>query len=442
VRWDEVAWQYATYNHPTLAALQEGRVAEALTLFAGLHPPLYPLLHSLMSWIWPAPLLWLLFSVAASTGAVVLTLRGGRLAALLLACGAVQLAYAAEVNNYPLTALVVAAIWWARDRVACGRPWWELAIVGVVAVWTHGLAGWIAGIAALTLGPAVAFKVGATMALGVAPLTPSLVALITEPGTFRQPPIKPGLIGADLISRFGIQWVVLLPLAALGARKRPALAVGLVATEGFILALQFWGVAAPHQFPYHLAAGIPLAWLVAAGVANSSRWRVPATGVAIGVAVLQAGGSLWLDAGSLARIIQDPARGLDTALAEASPGDAIILLTPPRLPDDDKRASSPVLWRIRPWHRLPAAAPTPFDYADHRYGQPRLFEGITIYLHELPRETLNQAVQAHPKTWIVVYDHRGDPRFTRQLDERFGPGSSVGPDRLHRLSRDAPAPTH
>lgn len=434
-RWDEVAWQYATYNHPTLAALQDGRWTDALTGFAGLHPPLYPLLHSLLSWAWPAPVLWLLLSVAASTGAVALTLRGGRIAGLLLACGALQLAYAAEVNNYPLTVLVVAAVWWARDRVAQGRPWWELAVVGAVAVWTHGLAGWVAAVAALTLGPAVALRAGAVMAIAVAPLVPGLWELATEPGTYRQPPIRPGPIAADVWARFGAWWLVLLPIAALGARRRPALAVGLVATEAYVIALQLAGVAAPHQFPYHLAAGVPLAWLVAAGVEAAGVHRQRALFAVLAVAALQGGGSLWLDLQALVRIVDPAPRAIDTALAEAAPGDAIVLLTPPRTPDDDKRASSPVLWRLRPWRTMAPVTPYAFDYWDHRHGQPRDAGGVAIYLHEQARATLDEALAAHPRTWVVVYDHRDDPRYTHELDARWGPAMIVGPDRLHRLAR-------
>ncbi len=434
-RWDEVAWQYATYNYPTLAALQDGRWGEALTGFAGLHPPLYPLLHSLLSGVWHAPILWLLLSVAASTGAVALTLRGGRLAALLLACGALQLAYAAEVNNYPLTVLVVAATWWARDRVAQGRPWWELGVVGVVAVWTHGLAGWVAAVAALTLGPAVALRVGVAMALATVPLAPTVWELATEPGTYRQPPVKLAPITADIAARFGGWWLLLLPLAALGTRRRPALAFGLVATEGFVLALQFLGVAAPHQFPYHLAAGVPLAWLVAAGAEGGGRLRPVAVTVITGVALAQGGTSLWRDLQALRSLGDDTPRAIDVALEEASPGDAIVLLTPPRTPDDDKRASSAVLWRLPPWQPLPPVRPYDFDPADHRHGQPRSANGVAIYLHEQVRPTLDRVLAAHPQTWIVVYDHRDDPRYTRALDPRWGAAAVVGPDRLHRVTR-------
>ena len=434
-RWDEVAWQYATYNHPTLAALQDGRWSDALTGFAGPHPPLYPLLHSLLSWIWPAPILWLLLSVAASTGAVALTLRGGRLAALLLACGTLQLAYAAEVNNYPLTVLVVAAAWWARDRVAQGRPWWELGAVGAVAVWTHGLAGWVAAVAALTLGPGIALRVGATMALAVAPLAPSVWELATEPGTYRQPPVKLAPITADISARFGGWWLLLLPFAALGARQRPALAFGLLATEGFVVGLQLLGVAAPHQFPYHLAAGVPLAWLVGAGIERMGRHRPAAVAVVSWVLLAQGGTSLWRDLQALWTIAQDPPRAIDRALEEARPGEAIVLLTPPRTPDDDKRASSPVLWRLPPWKSLPQVQPYAFDPADHRHGQPRGADGVAIYLHEQVRPTLDKVLAAHPKTWIVVYDHRGDPRYTRELDQRWEEAEVLGPDRLHRLTR-------
>ncbi len=432
-RWDEVAWQYAAYNHPTLEALTEGRLGEALTLFAGLHPPLYPLIHSLLTWLWPAPVLWLVLSIAASTGAVAFTLRGGRLAALLVACGAVQLTYAAEVNNSSLMALAVAGIWWARDRVAQGHPWWELAAMGILGGWTHGLAGWAAVIAALTLGPGQALRIGAVIAVGISPLAPGILALATEPGNFQQPPFKLGLIASDVWARFGAWWLLLLPLAAMGARQRPALALGLVATEGLVVTLQWVGLAAPHQFPYHLAAGIPLAWLVGAGVQNLHRHRTRALTLALAVAGLQALGSLALDLRSLAGIVGDSPRAIDLALAEAAPGDAIVLLAPSRLPDDDKRGSSPVLWRIPPWQALPPVTPYAFDPADHRHGQPRDASGVAIYVHDEPRDTLESLVAAHARTWVVVYEHREDPRYTRELDERLGPGVTMGSDRLHRL---------
>ena len=431
-RWDEVAWQYAAYNQPTADALQDGRLAEALTTFAGLHPPVYPLIHSLLSLAWPAPVLWLLTSVAFSLGAVALTLRGGWLAALLLACGAVQLSYAAEVNNYPLTALVVAATWWARDRVAEGRPWWELALVGALAGWVHGLAAWVAATAALTLGARRAGRILAVMVIAAAPLWPAVWDLATEPGTFRQPPIEPALIASAAWERFGGGWLLLLPLGVAGARRRPALAVGLVATEGFVIALQIMGIAAPHQFPYHLAAGIPLAWLGAAGVEAAGRHRRSALALALAVAVLQAGTSLTRDVRAQAEILADGPRALDVALAEAEPGDAIVLLTPPRTPDDDKRGTSPVLWHIPPWTRLPPVRPYAFAYDDHRHGQPRDLQGVAIYLHEQPRSTFERLVEAHRRTFLCVYDHRDDPRYTDELEARWGAAAAVGPDLLFR----------
>ena len=101
----------------------------------------------------------------------------------------------------------------------------------------------------------------------------------------------------------------------------------------------------------------------------------------MGVAALQGLSSAWLDVRLLAGIVVDPDRAVDTALAEARPGDV---------------------------------------------------GGVAIYVHEAPRSTLDQVIAAHPRTWVVVYDHRDDPRFTRGLDAGLGPAVVIGPDRLHR----------
>ena len=57
VRWEETAWRYAGYPAETLALLRAGDVGGLAGTFTGLHPPLWPLLHSALE-VWaPVPLL-------------------------------------------------------------------------------------------------------------------------------------------------------------------------------------------------------------------------------------------------------------------------------------------------------------------------------------------------------------------------------------------------
>ena len=113
-RWDEWALHYATYNEATRDALLSGNIVEALTSWVGLHPPGYPLLHSVVSLVWPAPIVWLLISAGASVVTVWAMLRSHPqtvIPALVVATDPVQLHYAAEVNNYPLATMLLALAW-------------------------------------------------------------------------------------------------------------------------------------------------------------------------------------------------------------------------------------------------------------------------------------------------------------------------------------------
>lgn len=424
-RWDEVSWLYAAYNAPTVEALREGRLAEALTTFIGLHPPAFPLLHAAQELIWPAPALWLSSAAAASLGAVVL-LRRWPLAAALLATSPLQLAYAAEVNNYPWLALAVSAIWWARERVAAGAPWPLLAGVGAAAAWTHGLGGWAAGLAALSLRDRRGAWVLGVMALACTPLAPSALALAGEASTFKQPEAHLALTLSDAVQRFGGLGLAWLPAVALGARQAPALVFGALGTLAFILGLHALGVSAPHQLPYFLALSAPLALLAERGAQGWLRrglW---------GVALVQ---GLWVGAFNLARLQQalpgDPA--VREALARAEPGEALYLLSPAPLNDDDKRLVSPALWTLSPLQPMPMAQPYPFAYDDHRHGQPRQVGDVTVYVNDAVRGELSLARQAHPRLHLVVSQHGGDLRFTRELEARLGPAERFGESLLWTL---------
>ena len=415
VRWDEVAWQYASYTGPMARGLQSGD-ASVLLDFTGLHPPLYyGLLAAGEVWL-PIPLLWLLFSALCSLGVVAIFWKRPVVAALL-ATSPIQLAYAAELNNYPLTAVVIAGLWALRDRPRA------FAVLALLAPWTHGLAGFVAVVLAL-----LSRNRWAAGALVVAtlPLLPGVWTLMLESGTYTQPPLDIELSVRDFVGRFGLVGAALLPFAAIGAWRHRSVATGLGLTAVFVFALVLVGIAAPHQFPYWLAFSVPLALLVEASGFHR---------IALGIALIQ---GLWYaayDARRIELIAGDDARAIDAALDRAEPGDGVYLLAPHLRNDDDKGASSPVLWRLQPWKRMPAAQPYAFDFEDFRHGQPRLVDGLTVYVQDEVRDELSQAIAAHPSLWLVVYEHREDPRFTKELEARFGTSERFGSDRLWRLQR-------
>jgi hypothetical protein len=430
LRWDEWTWQYAAYDARTWEALEQGRIWDALTTFSGLHPPLYPLLHSLQELLFPAPGVLLLASALLSLAAVVCVCRLNPVAGLLLATAPLQVAYAAEANNYPLLCGVLGGVFLARDRAAKdGSAAW-LGALGALALWTHFLAGLVALLACWTLPRPKRWKAMAWIALAAVPLMLPALALVTEPGSFRQPPLRLGLMAAAFLERFGPLFLLLVPLAWRGARRAPHLAHIWGGTLLCIWGLQILGIAAPHQFPYYLALGVPGALLVVAGIETPLHQRL-VVGVALAQGAmlgLQNGGAWW-------SLSAAGPRAIDTALAEAQPGDGIYLLAPPRVEDDDKRATSTVLQRISPWQPLPAATPYAFDFLDHRHGQPRQLGDLTVYVNDHVRTELSLAQASHKTLFLLVYDHREDPRYTVDLTASLGRApESIGPDLLWRLT--------
>jgi hypothetical protein len=429
LRWDEWTWHYAAYDARTWEALEEGRIWEALTTFSGLHPPLYPLLHSLQELLFPAPGVLLLASALLSLLAVVCVCRLNPVAGLLLATAPLQVAYAAEANNYPLLCGVLGGVFLARERAAGNGSTAWLGALGAVALWTHFLAGFVALLACWTLPRPRRWKAMAWIGLAALPLALPALALVTEPGTFRQPPIRIGAMGAAFLDRFGPLALLLGPIAWRGARKEPHLALTWGGTLIFIWGLQILGIAAPHQFPYYLALGVPGALLVAAGIETTLHTRL-----VVGVALAQSAMLGLQNGGAWLSLTTEDPRAIDTAIAEAQPGDGIYLLAPPRVEDDDKRATSAVLQRISPWQPLPAATPYEFDFLDHRHGQPRQVGELTVYVNDHVRPELSRARAAHKTLFLVVYDHREDPRYTVDLTTSLGQAAErVGPDRLWRL---------
>ena len=80
------------------------------------------------------------------------------------------------------------------------------------------------------------------------------------------------------------------------------------------------------------------------------------------------------------------------------------------------------------------AQPYDFPYEDHRHGQPRSYQGRTLYLNDHPQETLDEALASHSKLWLVVYDHKNRPAYTSKLKERFNVTPTlIGRDLLFEL---------
>jgi len=439
LRWTEDSWSYLAYDAEMAQAFEQGRIFDGLTAFTGLHPPGWHLFHNLVEVTFGIPMVLLLSSVACSVAAVWVAGRMGLLVGLLVATSPIQVAYAAELNNYPAMALCIAWVWLARERTEEQGGGWSLAIATAVGAWIHILVGLIGLIAATTIGRDQFKKVSGILLLGMLPLVPSILELLSQPASFSQPPYKAELILPDFGERFGWLGLLLWIPAFLGARRRPQIAWGLGWSCALILGLQLSGLAAPHQFPYLLALTVPFALLVQAG-AQAPGLRMFVFGV-----ILLHGLSLmrihWVQLGDLDADL-DRTRAIDVALKEAREGDAIYLLRKRDRPDDDKRGISGQLWRISPWKRLERTRPYDFPYVDHRHGQPRTMDQRVIYVNDHARAPLIDAIRSHRRLFLIVSEHRGDPRYNANLVEMLQatPDLQVsaperhGQDHLYRLS--------
>lgn len=407
-RWDEVALAYAAYPAPTVEALARGDLPAALGTWMGLHPPLWPVLHALGELLLPVPLLALLASVLASSLAVLLVARvGGPLAGLVLATAPLQLAYAAEINNYPLAvALVAAALALSRG------PWWALSLVTVFGAWTHILAGAAAG--GLVLERAWVDRKQAPQlllatTLGLLPVGVGALRRMGQAGTFDQPALDPGGWLEAAFAAVGLPGLALGLVALMGLDRRLLAALlPLLLTLGLALVA---GAAAPHQQPYLLLLGPPLAVAAAQARRRLSSFARPllvlillACGVRGLVAVGEAGQGV-------AALVADQAqpRAIDAALAASVEGDLLWLVAPALQADDDKTAMAPVLWRLPPWAWMPMARRVPFEYRDFRYGQPRQWRGRTVHsstelyaapFDQVAAEALGRGVQIY----VVLYE--------------------------------------
>lgn len=449
LRWDEVALAYAAYTEPAAAALADGAPTAALGAWVGLHPPLHALLMGALELVWPAPVLWLGLSVACSLGAVALVgWRAGPLAALLLASSPLQVAYAAELNNYPLAVLAVAAL------LAAGPgPWWALLAAVGLACQAHVLAAAAAGGAVLhrlRTVPADRGWVAAWAVVLAAPTVLGALRLAGGSGTFVQPPFALGPWVAQAAAGIGAGGL-LLGAGALAGLRGPTLAVGLPLVGLMALSLLL-GAAAPHQLPYLLLPAPVLAVALGTALAGRPRWLRGAVAL---VCLLRLGPVLGDQLARAQAIRADLARprAVDRALAESAPGDVVWLVAPALQADDDKTDTSPVLWRLGLLDPMPMARDGGFDYLDWRFGQPRRWRGRVIHtsteLAEQPLDHVLRAAWAGGHTvFVVLYDHAPATDLAGRVERAVRPWSpqavrlprsaGLGDDWLYRLAPAAP----
>jgi hypothetical protein len=424
LRWDEIALAYAAYQQPWLDAAARGDLRGVLGTFTGLHPPLYSALFGLVDALWGAPAGWLALSVALSAGAVAIVGRTyGPAAAAVVAADPLQLAYAAEINNYPLLVFAAAACLWARERAARGLGAGWLMAAGVLAGWSHLLGGVFGGLCALSLlrrEPRAALAVLGAMAAGCAPVVVRALSLAGAEGTYGQAGLDWAALGQGLGDKVG-WWGAAWALALLAGRRRPGVAFVGAGVTGAILAMMALGVAAPHQQPYWLLVGPPAAALLAAWA--PAGWAASAAGLAF---------ALPGELERLERLRADRGRprGIDYALAQAAPGDALWLLAPALKPDDDKTDSSDVLWRFStlapapPW-RGPGGE-IAFEYTDYGFGQPRWLGGRVVHTStdlwpDRQDAALRWHLEAGREVWFVLYDHGPANDYDGKLDRSLRP---------------------
>ncbi len=447
-RWDELALAYAAYAEPAVRALAAGDLLTAATIWIGLHPPLFGLLHGLSSLLWPAPLTWLVLGAALSTAAVAGVGRAaGPLAALVLATAPGQLADAAEVNNYPLAAAAVAVV-----LATAGARWHLLAIAAVLAGWSHVLAGAAAvGVVLWRFAgaPRRGWRLLAAVALGLLPIAAGALRLVGADTTFVQPPTDAAAWIAMIAEAVGPVGLVLGVVGLAGLRGAALAAWAPMAiTLGFSL---LSGAAATHQRPYLAILGVPLA----VGVAHALRGRRTLTGLAVGLCLLQGAQRAHQGALQVSELANDQQRerAIDRAIAGSVPGDLLWLVAPALTADDDKTDTSAVLWRLRPWEAMPIARPVAFEYTDWRYGQPRTWRGRTVHtstelddavFDHVAAEALDRGAAIH----VVLYEHGPATGLVQRVERTLRPYTwrletlpgmpGLGDDRLYTIGGIAP----
>ena len=372
--------------------------------------------------LWSAPVLWLLFSASVSAGAVWWVGRiGGPAAAALLAVDPLQIAYAGEINNYPLLVFWVALILWTSERVLKGRGVKSFVAVGILAGWTHLLGAVIFGVALVRVflrDRRLALRAGAVWAVCLAPVAWRVMQLVGDGGTYGQTGLDWGQVAAGIHQKAGWWVVLVLPAGFAGVRLKQALGGMALALLCGILALISLGIAAPHQQPYWLVLG-PFVALLVASIRGPLPW------VLAGAGLLTVGPDLLSRSHQLRSEITRE-RAVDRVLEEAGAADALWLVSPALEPDDDKRATSDVLWRFSPFSSAPSwrGPDNSFDFADPRYGHPREFGGRIVHSSvdvvqgrieegcqrifeeaDAFRKAVGWHLDAGRNVWVVLYDH-------------------------------------
>lgn len=418
LRWDEIALAYAAYQQPFVDAMGGGDFS-AWAQFHGLHPPLYSLCFGLLNALWGAPGAWLLFSAIVSTAAVwVVGRTAGLAAAAILAVDPLQIAYAGEVNNYPLLVLMVSLVVWSAQKAQKGGSTKVLIVCGVLAAWTHFLGGLVFGLCAVRLMIQDRKRGFRVLGIGLVCVLPVLIRMLQlagESGNYGQSGLDWGLVGAGLLDKTGWWWVILLPAAVGAKRHKRALGWIGLALIAVILGLVGLQIAAPHQQPYWLVLGPFLAILVAANPG-------PLPWLLAGLGFFTVAPGQWRQVDSLRQELQRD-RAIDRALALSGAEDALWLVAPALEPDDDKRATSDVLWRLSPWVRARPWREN-FEFVDPRFGQPRVWgqrvvhSSVDLVEGEIQAgcqrsfssaEAFEAAAGWHlaagKRLWVILYDH-------------------------------------
>jgi len=446
VRWDEVALAYAAYAEPAAAAWARGDVGAALTRWVGLHPPLHGALVGLIETFAPIPMAMLGLSALASLATVGAAMwRWGLVAGAVLAVSPLQVAYAAEVNNYPL-----AVLFFTLALGAARGPLWVLALVTVLAGWTHLLAGAGAlGIVLWRCGQPGTNRLSllAGVTLGLAPIFLGTLALLARESTRSQVVDLTALAGVVDVAGLG---VLILGGVALPGLRGPAGAGFWAVAIGLVAALCI-GAAAPHQYPYFLFLGPPIA--MALGHRRVARTVAGQVNIWIVSGVLiwhlaQVGPPNWESVRELTKDLQRE-RGLDLAIGASAPGDTLWVVTPALQADDDKTAFSTSLWRFPMWRPMPIARPVDFEYKDWRYGQPRAWMGRTLHTStELEPGPFDHVV-AGPlalghTVFVVVTEHAPAAGLVARVERTLRPygytlmeglgWGDLGPDRVYILT--------
>ena len=427
LRWDEVSLAYAAYAEPAVLAIEGASVSGAAAAWVGLHPPLHALLLGLSEVFLPIPALWLMGSVLASTIAVWAACRvAGPVGGLALATAPLQLAYAAEVNNYPLAVGSIGVL------LVAGRARWGWLVAAVaLASFSHLMGAAAAGgvvlwrlVRPLESGERPRLALGALLV--ALPVLVGALRLMGQDTTFIQPEAEAGTWLSSAAEALGPVGLALAAVGLMGLRG-PALAAFVPAALLLAISLSA-SAAAPHQLPYLALLGVPLAVGLPEGLrmlGRGARWAQ----------VLALGAMLWSGAGEFARSgsgmaalasAQDEARGVDAAFDGASAGDVVWLVAPALQVDDDKTDTSAVLWRMPPWKSMPRAGWVLFEYRDWRYGQPRLTDGRAVHtsteLHEAAFDHVARHALAEGGTvWVVLYDHAPATGLEERVERALRP---------------------